>query len=160
MGGVRGVPSSTTSSRRVNGRSWPPRKRCAANNPSPSFFSSPPPARRKNPDEYGCVNIQVLRNPSIGNVMDCCSISLPFKHNGATIGVMLTAVSGHDIRLLNLASTAAIIVPHLINSSYFRCIKCVTTFSAEKETILPPRIQAMFFPPFRFYSPKTNKLTP
>ena len=41
--------------------------------------------------------------------------------------------------MLNLASTAAIIIPHLINSSYFRCIKCVTTFSAEKETtfVLP-----------------------
>lgn len=52
---------------------------------------------------YGRVNLQVLRNPTIGNVMDCCSISLPFQHDGATIGVMLTAISGHDISLLRLA---------------------------------------------------------
>jgi len=53
--------------------------------------------------EYGRVNLQVLRNPSIANVMDCCSISLPFKFNQATIGVMLTATSGHDLSLLKLA---------------------------------------------------------
>ncbi|MFT7494494.1 MAG: aspartyl-tRNA(Asn)/glutamyl-tRNA(Gln) amidotransferase subunit A [Alteromonas macleodii] len=55
--------------------------------------------------EYGRVNLQVLRNPSIGNVMDCCSISLPFKFKQATIGVMLTATSGHDLSLLKLART-------------------------------------------------------
>jgi len=54
-------------------------------------------------EEYGRVNLQVLRNPSVGNVMDCCSISLPFRHDGATIGVMLTVVSGHDRSLLRLA---------------------------------------------------------
>lgn len=54
-------------------------------------------------DEYGRVNLQVLRNPSIANVLECCSISLPFKHQSATIGVMLTATAGHDISLLNLA---------------------------------------------------------
>ncbi len=58
----------------------------------------------KDDDEYGRVNLQVLRNPSIGNVMDCCSISLPFKHNGVIIGVMLTAISKHDVSLLNLAN--------------------------------------------------------
>jgi aspartyl-tRNA(Asn)/glutamyl-tRNA(Gln) amidotransferase subunit A len=52
---------------------------------------------------YGRVNLQILRNPTIANVMDCCSISLPFQHDGATIGVMLTAISGHDISLLRLA---------------------------------------------------------
>lgn len=36
-------------------------------------------------EEYGRINLQVLRNPSIKKVMDCCSISLPFKHNGATM---------------------------------------------------------------------------
>jgi len=51
---------------------------------------------------YGRVNQQVLRNPSISNVLDCCSISLPFQHDGATIGVMLTVISGHDISLLRL----------------------------------------------------------
>lgn len=54
-------------------------------------------------EEYGRINIQVLRNPSIGNLMDCCSISLPCTNDGATIGVMLTATRGHDLSLLNLA---------------------------------------------------------
>lgn len=55
-------------------------------------------------DEYSRVNLQVLRNPSIANVMDCCSISLPFTHEDATIGVMLTAGANHDLSLLELAS--------------------------------------------------------
>jgi aspartyl-tRNA(Asn)/glutamyl-tRNA(Gln) amidotransferase subunit A len=54
-------------------------------------------------DEYTRVNLQVLRNPSIANVMDCCSISLPYKHVNDTIGVMLTAVALHDLSLLELA---------------------------------------------------------
>jgi len=54
-------------------------------------------------DEYGRVNLQVLRNPSIANVLECCSISLPFKDQSASIGIMLTATAGHDISLLNLA---------------------------------------------------------
>lgn len=56
-------------------------------------------------EEYSRVNLQVLRNPSIANVMDCCSISLPYTHAGATIGVMLTAASNHDLGLLDLASS-------------------------------------------------------
>lgn len=55
--------------------------------------------------EYSRVNLQVLRNPSIGNVMDCCSISLPYRHEGITMGVMLTAVADHDQSLLNLAES-------------------------------------------------------
>ncbi len=54
-------------------------------------------------NEYGRVNLQVLRNPSIANVMDCCSISLPYAHAGETIGVMMTAVGNHDLSLLELA---------------------------------------------------------
>ena len=54
-------------------------------------------------DDYSRINLQALRNPSIANVMDCCSISLPFVQNGTTIGVMLTACGGHDLNLLNLA---------------------------------------------------------
>jgi len=54
--------------------------------------------------EYGRVNLQVLRNPSIGNVMDCCSVSLPFSGDGKTIGIMLTATAGLDHGLLALAA--------------------------------------------------------
>lgn len=56
-------------------------------------------------DEYGQVNLQVLRNPSIANVMDCCSISIPFTHAEATIGVMMTAIADHDLSLLQLAAS-------------------------------------------------------
>ncbi len=55
-------------------------------------------------EDYGRINLQVLRNPSIANVMDCCSISLPYAHEGETIGVMMTAVANHDLSLLELAS--------------------------------------------------------
>lgn len=55
-------------------------------------------------DEYSRVNLQVLRNPSIANVMDCCSISLPFAHVDTTIGIMMTATANHDLSLLELAS--------------------------------------------------------
>ena len=54
-------------------------------------------------DEYSRINLQALRNPSIANVMDCCSISLPFEQNGSVIGVMMTACGGHDLDLLRLA---------------------------------------------------------
>ena len=60
-------------------------------------------ASMQDDDEYSRINVQVLRNTSAGNVMDCCSISLPYTHNGNTIGVMLTACAGHDLSLLNFA---------------------------------------------------------
>ncbi|MFU1476301.1 amidase family protein [Roseovarius sp. C7] len=55
--------------------------------------------------EYGRVNLQALRNPTIGNVMDGCAISLPFAHAGDTIGVMMIAGHGRDMALLDLAET-------------------------------------------------------
>lgn len=57
--------------------------------------------------EYGRVNLQALRNPSIANVMDCCSISLPFTEKDNTIGVMMTATAGLDHSLLDLAGRCA-----------------------------------------------------
>ena len=63
--------------------------------PKLSIFSS---------DEvYTQINLQVLRNPSIANTIDGCSISLPFTHETNTIGVMLTATAYHDESLLELA---------------------------------------------------------
>lgn len=55
-------------------------------------------------DEYTRINLQVLRNPSIANVMNGCSISLPFRCQANSIGIMLTAPNGHDDLLLNTAS--------------------------------------------------------
>lgn len=56
-----------------------------------------------NDDVYTQINLQVLRNPSIANVIDGCSISLPFTHEANTIGIMLTAAAYHDESLLELA---------------------------------------------------------
>jgi aspartyl-tRNA(Asn)/glutamyl-tRNA(Gln) amidotransferase subunit A len=61
-------------------------------------------ATMESDDEYNRINLQVLRNPSIANVLDCCCISLPFEHNKITTGVMLTASGGNDLELLALAA--------------------------------------------------------
>lgn len=54
-------------------------------------------------EEYYRLNLLTLRNPSLGNVLNGCSISLPFKFEEETIGVMLTAPGGYDHSLLNIA---------------------------------------------------------
>ena len=56
--------------------------------------------------EYDRLNLLILRNPTLSNVMDGCSISLPFSHDADHIGVMLSAVSGRDQALLNCAEYA------------------------------------------------------
>lgn len=56
-----------------------------------------------NDEAYYRVNLQVLKNPTVANVLDCCSISLPFKSDTDTIGVMLTATALHDYSLLDVA---------------------------------------------------------
>ena len=53
--------------------------------------------------EYDRLNLLILRNPTLSNVMDGCSISLPFCSEGHHIGVMLSAVNGRDQALLNSA---------------------------------------------------------
>ncbi len=55
-------------------------------------------------DVYSQLNLQVLRNPSIANVMNCCSISLPVIHEGHATGLMLTAEAFSDQSLLELAA--------------------------------------------------------
>lgn len=52
--------------------------------------------------EFGRVNLQALRNPTIANVMNGCSLSLPFEHAAHTIGVMLIATGLSDTSLLQL----------------------------------------------------------
>lgn len=54
-------------------------------------------------DTYTRLNLQALRNPSIANVMDGCSISLPLTHEQHTIGIMLSAATLADLALLDLA---------------------------------------------------------
>ncbi|NND91698.1 MAG: amidase [Granulosicoccus sp.] len=55
-------------------------------------------------DSYARINTQVLRNPSIANVLNCCSISLPLCVGGITTGLMLTAQANSDQALLDMAS--------------------------------------------------------
>ena len=64
----------------------------------------------ENDDEYSRINLKVLRNTSMGNVMDCCSIPLPFSASDTTIGVMLSACVDHDLSLLRLADECEMIL--------------------------------------------------
>lgn len=54
-------------------------------------------------EEYYRINLLTLRNPTIANVMDCCSVSLPYATEGGSIGIMLNAVAGSDYQLLDTA---------------------------------------------------------
>lgn len=53
---------------------------------------------------YTKTNLLVLRNPSIINFLDGCSISLPcHKPSEAPVGLMLSSMKDQDERLLSLA---------------------------------------------------------
>lgn len=58
-------------------------------------------------EEYYRLNLLTLRNPTLANVMNGCSISLPFKSGEESIGVMLTAPGGYDQSLLKVAKVCA-----------------------------------------------------
>jgi aspartyl-tRNA(Asn)/glutamyl-tRNA(Gln) amidotransferase subunit A len=55
--------------------------------------------------EYNRINLLLLRNTSIGNFLDRCSISLPCHEKGtAPVGLMLMGERGGDKRLLAVAA--------------------------------------------------------
>jgi aspartyl-tRNA(Asn)/glutamyl-tRNA(Gln) amidotransferase subunit A len=55
--------------------------------------------------EYGRVNLQMLRNPTVANLLDGCAISIPCHAPGtAPVGLMLVAGHGDDHRLLAISS--------------------------------------------------------
>ncbi len=55
-------------------------------------------------DDYGRINLLALRNPSVINMIDGCSISLPVHRGGeAPVGLMVAALGGHDRELLAIA---------------------------------------------------------
>jgi aspartyl-tRNA(Asn)/glutamyl-tRNA(Gln) amidotransferase subunit A len=55
-------------------------------------------------NEFGRVNLLVLRNPTIANLLDACSISIPCHRPGeAPVGLMLIAPRGSDRDLLAIA---------------------------------------------------------
>jgi aspartyl-tRNA(Asn)/glutamyl-tRNA(Gln) amidotransferase subunit A len=55
-------------------------------------------------DAYARLNILSLRNPTVANFLDLCSISLPVHRQGdAPVGLMLIGKNGEDARLLQIA---------------------------------------------------------
>jgi aspartyl-tRNA(Asn)/glutamyl-tRNA(Gln) amidotransferase subunit A len=73
----------------------------------------PPPIARlaASDEEYARANALVLRNPSIANFFDGCSISLPCHDPGdAPVGLMLIGRPGEDRRLLEVAQAIEAVV--------------------------------------------------
>ena len=57
-------------------------------------------------EEYNRINLLALRNPSVGNMLDRCAISLPCHPPGhAPVGLMLIGAHGEDRRLLSVAQS-------------------------------------------------------
>jgi aspartyl-tRNA(Asn)/glutamyl-tRNA(Gln) amidotransferase subunit A len=55
--------------------------------------------------EYNRINMLLLRNTSVGNFLDRCSISLPCNAPGeAPVGLMLTGAHGADQRLFAVSA--------------------------------------------------------
>jgi aspartyl-tRNA(Asn)/glutamyl-tRNA(Gln) amidotransferase subunit A len=65
---------------------------------------APPIAQLQNdPKEFHRVNRLLLRNPSLANFLDLCSLSIPCHSEGeAPVGMMLFAPGGHDHQLLSV----------------------------------------------------------
>jgi aspartyl-tRNA(Asn)/glutamyl-tRNA(Gln) amidotransferase subunit A len=62
-------------------------------------------------DAYRRINMLVLRNPSIANFLDACSISIPCHHGGeAPAGLMIFGKHGSDRRLLSIAAAIESVV--------------------------------------------------
>lgn len=53
--------------------------------------------------EYDRLNLLCLRNTSLANVLNGCSVSLPFRYQNEPMGLMLTANNGMDQQVLDLA---------------------------------------------------------
>ena len=67
----------------------------------------PPPISAFDLDaEFTRLNLLILRNPSVINMLDGCSISVPMSRlPDPPAGLMLSAPAGHDRRLLSLAAS-------------------------------------------------------
>lgn len=55
-------------------------------------------------EDYFKLNALVLRNTTLANIIDGCSISIPFEHQGDTIGIMMIGARGTDEKMLQMAS--------------------------------------------------------
>ena len=71
----------------------------------PTVVISPPSLSSLAQDaEYDRINLLCLRNTTVANVLDGCSISLPHRFASALGGILLTMPSGQDCELLAIAS--------------------------------------------------------
>jgi aspartyl-tRNA(Asn)/glutamyl-tRNA(Gln) amidotransferase subunit A len=65
----------------------------------------PPITAVDDPDEFTRINLLMLRNPTVGNFLDRCSISVPCHRPGeAPVGLMLMGAHGADEALFATAS--------------------------------------------------------
>jgi len=72
---------------------------------------APPLAELEAEERYRKVNLQVLRNPTVANMLDRCAISLPcHRHGEAPVGLMLIGEHGGDCRLFAIAAGIEAIV--------------------------------------------------
>jgi len=56
-------------------------------------------------DEYGRLNLLMLRNPTVVNLLDGCGISVPMQEDGeAPSGLTIAALGGQDDKLLRVAA--------------------------------------------------------
>jgi aspartyl-tRNA(Asn)/glutamyl-tRNA(Gln) amidotransferase subunit A len=56
-------------------------------------------------EDFGRINLLMLRNPTLANFLDGCSISIPcHRHGDAPVGLMLIGRHGDDARLLAIAA--------------------------------------------------------
>ena len=76
---------------------------------------APPLAALAAEDPYRKVNLQVLRNPTVANMLDRCAISLPcHRHGEAPVGLMLIGEHGGDRRLFAIAAGIEAIVSPIV----------------------------------------------
>ena len=76
---------------------------------------APPLAELEAEEPYRKVNLQVLRNPTVANMLDRCAISLPcHRHGEAPVGLMLIGEHGGDRRLFAIAAGIEAIVSPIV----------------------------------------------
>jgi aspartyl-tRNA(Asn)/glutamyl-tRNA(Gln) amidotransferase subunit A len=76
---------------------------------------APPLAELEAEERYRKVNLQVLRNPTVANMLDRCAISLPCHAAGeAPVGLMLIGERGGDRRLFEIAAGIEVIVSPIV----------------------------------------------
>jgi aspartyl-tRNA(Asn)/glutamyl-tRNA(Gln) amidotransferase subunit A len=76
---------------------------------------APPLAALAAEEPYRKVNLQVLRNPTVANMLDRCAISLPcHRHGEAPVGLMLIGEHGADRRLFAIAAGIEAIVSPVV----------------------------------------------